>query len=106
MQGVSIGIFVRKTSGVKKSIKHAELYGLRKEKYERLAEDDISITDWNNLQPEKPFYLFIKRDNRLLPEYENGWKITEVMPINSVGIVTSRDDLAIHFSARECSKCD
>lgn len=101
MQGVSIGIFVRKTSGVKKSIKHAELYGLRKEKYERLAEDDISITDWNNLQPEKPFYLFIKRDNRLLPEYENGWKITEVMPINSVGIVTSRDDLAIHFSARD-----
>jgi predicted helicase len=101
MQGVSIGIFVRKTSGVKKSIKHAELYGLRKEKYERLAEDDISITDWNNLQPEKPFYLFIKRDNRLLPEYENGWKITEVMPVNSVGIVTSRDDLAIHFSVRD-----
>lgn len=101
MQGVTIGIFVRKNKDAKKSIRHAELHGLRKEKYAWLAENDISITGWRSLTPEKPFYLFIEQDTRLLPEYEKGWKITEFMPLNSVGIVTSRDDLAIHFSSRE-----
>lgn len=30
-------------------------------------------------------------------EYDIGWRITDVMPINSVGIVTARDSLTIHF---------
>jgi len=34
-------------------------------------------------------------------EYEAGWKITDIMPVNSVGIVTARDNLAIHESLKQ-----
>lgn len=32
----------------------------------------------------------------MLPEYQNGWKVTDIFPINSVGIVTSRDEFVIN----------
>jgi len=44
---------------------------------------------------------FIPQDVNLLGEYEQGWKINEIMPVNSVGIVTARDDLTIHWSKEE-----
>ena len=31
-------------------------------------------------------------------EYEKGWKITEIFPVNGVGMVTARDDLTISFT--------
>ncbi len=34
----------------------------------------------------------------MLSEYEQGWKINEIMLVNSVGIVTARDELTIHWS--------
>jgi predicted helicase len=37
----------------------------------------------------------------LLEEYEQNWKITEAMPVNSVGIVTARDALTIHFTLED-----
>jgi predicted helicase len=37
----------------------------------------------------------------LKSEYEQGWKITEIVPVNSVGIVTARDSLTIHWSKDE-----
>src|ERR1019366_3416548 len=54
-------------------------------------------THWESLQPQKPFYLFVPQDTALLPEYEQGWKITDIMPINSTGIVTARDHFVIDF---------
>ncbi|MFO5528837.1 MAG: type ISP restriction/modification enzyme, partial [Cuspidothrix sp.] len=34
-------------------------------------------------------------NTELLAEYNQGWKITDIMPVNSVGIVTARDALTI-----------
>ncbi len=34
-------------------------------------------------------------------EYENGWAVTHVFPINSVGIVTARDKLTIRWTPNE-----
>ena len=34
-------------------------------------------------------------------EYEKGWKVDQVFPVNSMGIVTARDKLAIRWSADE-----
>ncbi|MCR4288128.1 MAG: N-6 DNA methylase, partial [Deltaproteobacteria bacterium] len=101
-QGVSIGIFVKKQKKVslKQSPKilHAELWGLRKEKYKWLMENEVTQTEWKPLSPQATNYLFIPQDIELLPEYEAGWKIVDIMPNNSVGIVTSRDSLAVHFT--------
>jgi predicted helicase len=36
-------------------------------------------------------------DERLLGEYERGWKVTDVFPINVLGVQTHRDDFAFDF---------
>ena len=101
-QGVAIGLFVRKPgvkrwTGDRAKVFHADLYGLRKDKYRALDSLDIDSTDWRALAPAAPQYYFVPQDTELLAEYERGWKVTEAMPVNSVGIVTARDSLSIHF---------
>ena len=99
-QGVSIGIFVKKTdNGTPAKIYHADLYGLRKAKYEWLTENDIKTTGWTELSPNSPYYFFVKRDESARKEYEMGWSINEVLPQNNVGIVTARDNLTIQRTA-------
>lgn len=99
-QGVVIGIFVKKPSHtVKKSpatIHHADLWGVRKAKYEWLTANDVVSTNWKTLNPTKPFHLFIPKDMRHWKEYEKGWTVGGIFPVNSVGIVTARDKLTIH----------
>jgi len=99
-QGVAIGIFIKHQKKKNKiaAVYHAHLFGERKTKYNWLSANDLKTTDWTILQPQSPFYLFIPQNIDLLGEYKKGWKITEIMPINSVGIVTARDDLTIQFS--------
>jgi len=99
-QGVAIEIFIKHQKKKNKiaTVYHAHLFGERKTKYNWLSANDLKTTDWTILQPQSPFYLFIPQNIDLLGEYKKGWKITEIMPINSVGIVTARDDLTIQFS--------
>ncbi|GMV35868.1 MAG: hypothetical protein AMXMBFR61_03760 [Fimbriimonadales bacterium] len=96
-QGVAIGIFVKRGSGEKR-VFHADLYGRREAKYEYLAAEDVTTTDWTTLSPGSTFYLFVPRDDALRQEYEQGWKLPDIFPVNSVGIVTARDSLTIHFA--------
>lgn len=107
-QGVAIGIFVKtrdksQESGVKRETKvfHSEIWGLREEKYEWLKGHDITNTRWKRLKPGSEFYLFIPRNERLLKQYETYPKITEIFPVNSVGIVTARDNLCIKWTKEE-----
>jgi len=100
-QGVAIGLFVKrgKTKDKPAQVFHADLYGTRESKYAGLAENDVSNTYWQTLKPQAPHYLFVPQDITLLPEYEQGWKITDIMPLNSTGIVTARDHFVIDFDA-------
>ncbi len=82
-------------------IYHAHLYGTRDSKYDWLLAHDVQSTAWQELHPQAPFYLLIPQNTDLLGEYEQGWKVTEVMPVNSVGIVTARDSLTIHWTPEE-----
>jgi predicted helicase len=99
-QGVAIGIFVKRAKIVKNAkVFHADLWGEREGKYQWLAEQDVTTTEWTELKPQSPFYLFVPQNVELFGEYEQGWKVTEMMPVNGVGIVTARDKLTIHDSA-------
>lgn len=101
-QGVAIGIFVKKEkSGGDKIIRHAGLYGPRKDKYKYLSENSTVTTDWQNLKPQAPFYLFVPQDNELLPEYEAYWKVKDIFPVNVLGFQSHRDHFAIDFERRE-----
>ena len=102
-QGVAIGIFVRHKNQARgdshrATVYHADLFGLRKAKYEMLDATDVVSTEWCELAPNSPSYYLVPEDDEFRDEYQRGWKITDAMPLNSVGIATARDSLTIHFS--------
>ncbi|MXY45877.1 MAG: N-6 DNA methylase [Chloroflexi bacterium] len=101
-QGVAIAVFVKgPTESGQARVHHADLYGERQTKYETLSEADISGTDWERLQPKSPNYLFKPWNYDLAEEYEHWHKITDVMPVNSAGIVTGQDKVAIRWEYSE-----
>jgi outer membrane protein assembly factor BamA len=57
-------------------------------------QNDIK-SKWKTLFPKSEFYLFIPREEKLLESYEKHPKITEVFPINGVGMTTARDHFVI-----------
>ena len=101
MQGVSINIFV-KTGKKKKNklgeLSHFDLFGKREAKYEYLKGNSIQSIEWNILKNETPNFFFVKKDFKGAKEYETGFKIDALFPINSVGIVTSKDAILISHS--------
>ncbi len=106
-QGVAIGIFVKhrpllpspfgRGAGGEGNVHHAHLYGTRPFKYQYLMEHDLKTTSWTTLRPQSPFYLLVPQNVDLLAEYEQGWKVTEMMPVNVLGFQTHRDEFAIAF---------
>lgn len=108
-QGVAILLAVRKkrAEGETKpraQVFHASLWGRQEEKYVALETTDVLSTTWQPLTPSAPMYLFVPRDEELLPEYERGWKVTDIFPVNSIGVVTARDALTIQHSDEEVWK--
>lgn len=104
-QGVAIGIFVKEAgrAGPAK-VHYLDQWGGRKDKYEWLGEKAIETTEWNEIGPDAPTYLFIPQDADLRTEYENGWKLPDIFGENgdpAPGIVTTQDEFAISFSADE-----
>jgi type I restriction-modification system DNA methylase subunit len=85
-------------------VRHAALWGLRRDKYAALQSRSLNQVDWATLQPEKPFYLFAPQDVELLEEYEKGWKITEAMTTFSVGIVSGQDKNVVGITINETKK--
>lgn len=119
-QGVAISIFVKRpdsnqqpldfAQGKQATVHHASLWGLREEfagknkdknivggKYHWLEENKLSTTKWEKLKPQSPYYLFIPQNTELLSEYEQGWKVTDIMAVNVLGFQTHRDHFAIDF---------
>jgi len=95
-QGVAISLFI-KEKGLEKKVSHYQRWGLREDKYKWLSENDIETTNWQEIKPKPEFYLFIPREEALLEAYSKCPRITEIFPVNSVGIVTSRDNFVIEF---------
>ncbi len=101
-QGVAIAVFIKKPDGDtgSASVKYCDLWGLREGKYEYLAENDVSTTEWCDLEPVEPHFFFVPKDLELKSEYEDGWSISEIFPVNSTGIKTHRDDFVLDFEER------
>lgn len=98
MQGVSIALMVKtgkKPAGTLATIRHAELFGKRQSKYDHLDASSLESLPWQNLEPAAPLYLWVPRDESLMAEYEQGFKITDLMAVNVLGFQTHRDNFAL-----------
>ncbi len=102
-QGVAIAFFVKQ--GKKKKtdalVHHADVWGLRAKKYDWLDGHSLGATQWSELKPTTPFYLFVPRDNALEAVYQGFPSVPDIFPVNSVGIVTARDKLTIGWTEEE-----
>ncbi|MEA5579929.1 type ISP restriction/modification enzyme [Nodularia harveyana UHCC-0300] len=118
-QGVAILIAVREKSepdyfstayksrdGVKEMAKvlYYDLWGSREEKYRFLESASLNNLDWIELQPTAPNYFFTPKDFDLATEYNQGWSVTDIFPVNSTGIKTHRDHFVIDFEFEQLSK--
>jgi len=95
-QGVAVGLFVKKP-GIERKVCYAERWGLRDDKYRWLDSNDVGTTEWTEIHSESPFYLFVPRDEVLLGRYEAYPRLTEIFPLNGVGMTTARDSFVIDF---------
>ncbi|HRQ55742.1 MAG TPA: DNA methyltransferase, partial [Ignavibacteriaceae bacterium] len=83
---------------------HSEIFGLRETKYDWLNKHNIKNVKWKKIVPHPEFYLFIPTDNKLTNQYYSFFKITEIFPVNSVGIVTARDNFVIDFDRKKLER--
>ncbi len=104
MQGVSVNIFV-KTGKKKKNelgkVFNSDLFGKRNIKYEYLNSNSLNSLEWKKLKCSEPNYFFVEKDFGGKDIYENGFQIDKLFPVNSVGIVTSRDAVLIAYTKEE-----
>ena len=103
-QGVSINIFIKngkKRKGELAEVYHCDLYGKRQDKYDYLTENSLSSTSFKRLEPNEPFYLFIPRDESHRAEYEKGFRVDDMFPMNTSGIVSMGDTFAIANTREE-----
>ncbi len=103
-QGVAIGIFVKKSKGNKKAhVRHAELWGLRQDKYSHLLKTDVKTTAWKELKEIEResclgrFYFFTPKAFDNIDEYCEGWSVSRLFEHYNSAMQTKKDALTIHF---------
>lgn len=95
-QGVSISIFVKKTTSLQEAnVYHIDLFGLRSNKYDYLNSTSFSRIKWNKIIYESPYFFFVPKNLSDRYEYERGFSIPELFILNNSGIGTDRDSLFI-----------
>jgi type ISP restriction-modification system protein/N-6 DNA methylase len=95
-QGVAISLLVKKKN-VERGVWRAGWWGHRLAKYQAGAEQTMETVEWQKLEPRAPDFLMLMQDYDEKARYGSGWKVTDIFPTNSVGIVTARDNFSIHF---------
>jgi predicted helicase len=97
-QGVSIIIGVKKKHGGKglAKVMHGDLWGARAAKYEVLQGANLIAPIFSKLDSPAPQHALVKRDYSVLGDYEEGFLVSDFMPVHGNGIVTKRDNLNIH----------
>lgn len=102
-QGVAIAFFIKRggTTKTEAVVRHAQLYGPREVKYDWLNTHDRKKTDWQDLHPSSPLYLFVPLGEMFRDSYETFPSLKGVFPLNGVGMTTARDNFVIDFDRRQ-----
>jgi predicted helicase len=99
-QGVSINIFIKtghKKTGELAKVFHCDLYGKRSEKFVFLRNHRLQTIKWQKLTFSDANYFFVPKDFNQKNEYEKGFKIDELFPVNTTGVKTHDDANLVSF---------
>ncbi len=103
MQGVAIVLMIKRNGNWKNKTYHSEIYGLREFKYSWLNANNMDTTKWHKTTPQSESYLFVPRNENLFHIYEKYIKLTDIFPLNGVGLTTARDEFVIDHDRRKLS---
>ncbi|HEX5105143.1 MAG TPA: type ISP restriction/modification enzyme, partial [Pirellulaceae bacterium] len=112
-QGTAISILTRSVSegvtptrsvseGVIPRIEYAELWGSRDEKLAALGTPSLTLRV--TIRPAAPDWRFVPTRKTVHPEYDAGWPLTELMPVNTPAPVTARDHFVVAFHEEELQR--
>ncbi len=98
-QGVAILLAIKKinTSNSHAKVHHAQVWGLRENKYSLLLESGMENIEWSQVLPVPPFYIFAPQKDDASGEFEKGFRVPEIFLNTSTGVKTHRDHFAIDF---------
>lgn len=98
MQGVSINFFVKTGKKPKEAlgkVMHYDLYGKREAKYEFLTNNSLNTVPYVEIPNKAPMYFMVQKDFGVEDEFHKGFILSELFPVNSVGVVTAKDAILI-----------
>ncbi len=93
MQGVSIMIAVKNNTKQAEfaDVYYQDIFGLRQDKFNQLGTE----VTFKKINLDQKMLYFVAKDTKGQEEYEKGILLNELMPVNSVGIVTGKDDILV-----------
>jgi predicted helicase len=83
---------------------HFDLYGKREDKYNFLTENSLSTINWTELNPQAPEHFFVPKDFDAKSEYDEGFAVNDLFPLNNVGVVTAKDGILINENSNDLLK--
>ena len=95
-QGVAITLLIKQRN-VERGVWRKDWYGRRLAKYNLTHGTSYSIGELERVDARTPDYIFNRQNLTLKSEYATGLSVPTIFPMSSVGIVTARDRLTIHF---------
>ncbi|MDN3644846.1 N-6 DNA methylase [Pontixanthobacter aestiaquae] len=105
-QGVALIVAVRKGAGSDElaEVWHGDLWGSRNAKSVALGSGRTKTMSDSKLEHRFPNLPFELRDYDRLEKYEDGFSLIKLLPINSTGVLTARDALAIDIDKRRLAR--
>jgi predicted helicase len=70
---------------------HGEIFGLRKEKFEKLENFSLEELCKTELFPKDDMFYFIPRDTTLEKEFLQFWSVKDIFEVKNTGIISKRD---------------
>jgi len=102
MQGVSIALFIKnKEQETLGKVYYQDVYGLRKNKYDLLDNNDIKTIEWKELNLSEPYCFFVEKDFSLQAHYDKFFPVSEIFNKFSSGVKTHRDHFVVGFTKEE-----
>ena len=105
--GTSINIFVKTGKKQKNQLAevfYADKYGLRQEKYDYLEANTLKSVNFCRIELKEPYFLFIPQNRDGESEYNEGFKLDDLMKLNTSGIVSMGDSIALADSKEKLEK--
>jgi hypothetical protein len=100
-QGVGVSIFILPFVENPNRVLHAELWGMRGDKYAALAGTHAKSIRWQLVEGAPPEYFFVPKNFNLSVEYRNTPALTDIFPEHNAGIQTKNDGFVYAASRAE-----